>query len=374
MTDTTTRIRSTINGSRLREPGPDDAFVLAGGLAGPGAIPVDAVIELVIDAWMENALATNYSQLTLIKYCHDARQFAAFCLAHGAGLLADVDRDLCAKFVHSEPVGGRHLPALADGLPAYGTQVGRKTTLRNVFTSCFRLGLTDTNPGREVPTLGRSTRLFRPLTDDEVERCKVAAMQRTRDARLPALLAVALGGATLAEAPFVEVGDVAVADRLLYLPGMGRRTMPRWVPLDDWQMGVIAHRIDRLETKHRDDPDWRQRPLVYNGQPYADHQMKVAQVITGNMRRILDVAGLPKDQGYAARCVLQYAAQKVYRETGSVDAVAVRCGLKSLESAAKLIDCDWRARWELHPTTDVVLVRRQDRELAALNEADEDGC
>jgi len=48
------------------------------------------------------------------------------------------------------------------------------------------------------------------------------------------------------------------------------------------------------------------------------------------------------------RSVREYAANALYAELGSVEQVAHRLGVDSLDATARLIDRPWQARWGKH--------------------------
>ena len=62
--------------------------------------------------------------------------------------------------------------------------------------------------------------------------------------------------------------------------------------------------------------------------------------------RALTKAGLGPNDGVRPSSIHEYVANRVYAETGSIEAVAVRCGLRSLDAAARLVTTNWRARHE----------------------------
>ncbi|CCH69776.1 hypothetical protein BN10_320001 [Phycicoccus elongatus Lp2] len=345
-----TRIRSTLNTARLRRLTREE-FVLKPGLSSPGAIAIAEAVAAVRDAVFGNTLGTNYQPLTQRKYHSDLGMLERFLTASGAVTVADITTGMCSAFLYSEPAGGRHLPAAVDGFAAYGTQTSRKTVLRLFFVFCAHLGLSWEDPSREVKTVGSSSRRWKPLDDEQVAALKRTATLKGRVGRAPALLAVLLAGATVAEAAFVEVRDVRLDERLIFLPGTGRATVPRWVPLDDWQATALGYRLERLRIRHsRDGEAYLSAPVVTDGQPQGKAVEASATGSQNAAKELLARSGLFARDGYTPRSIRAYVAASVYAETRSVNAVAVRLGMAYLPRAAALAGADWRAAWELAPS------------------------
>jgi hypothetical protein len=73
--------------------------------------------------------------------------------------------------------------------------------------------------------------------------------------------------------------------------------------------------------------------------------------------RALAKAGLGASDGVRPSSIHEYVANRVYAETGSMEAVAVRCGLRSLDAAARLVTVDWRTAHETPAPAGVVADR-----------------
>jgi site-specific recombinase XerD len=338
-------VRSTGSRRRLDLPGPYDEFILSPTLRVPGAISVIEALALVEAAWLTGTLAVAFSEATLARYLHNLRRFATYATAAGAVHLSDCTAQVCAEWVHALPSGGTK-STNTSGQAAYGTQASRRTSLINFFATCHRLGLWDQNPGERVATHGRSERRIRPLTSEEAAACMDRAAYRARESRLPAVLAIGLAGATVTEIPRVRVSHVRLDEGMLWLPGLGVRYTPRWVLLDEWQTTALGARLVVLARKHSAD-DLATTSIVHAGDPEAQKVMRVAYATNQSIWRIFTKAGLSPADGVRPASILEYVANRVYAETGHIEAVAVRCGLKSLDSAAALLDRDWQSVWRL---------------------------
>lgn len=65
--------------------------------------------------------------------------------------------------------------------------------------------------------------------------------------------------------------------------------------------------------------------------------------ISGAVGAILQRAGLHQESDVRPRSVTAWAGQRVFDETGRIEDVARRLGLRSLDRAAALIGWEWRS-------------------------------
>ena len=61
--------------------------------------------------------------------------------------------------------------------------------------------------------------------------------------------------------------------------------------------------------------------------------------------KALDRAGLKQPGHIRVAAINEYVAAKVFAQTGRVEAVAARLGMRSLDAAAHLLGLDWRAQY-----------------------------
>ncbi len=355
MPDSAQFVRRSSNRRRVGLPGPYDPFTLAAFLSAPGLIPVIEALALVIAAWRSQTVPVGFSVPTLRRYEHNLNQFVAYACAIGAETLRDCDPVMCADWVHARPVG-KMWAANTTGQPAYGTQANRRTSLINFFATCHHLGLWDQNPSEKVTTHGRSNGRIRPLTAPEAARLMDRAAYGARENKMPAAVALALAGATVTEIAQVEAVDVHLSDQVVWLPGLGRRNLARWVTLDDWQPTALSNRIAYLTRRHG--RNITGLSLVHRGRVTDQDPTKFAMTTNQMLVRALAKAGLGVEQGVRPSSIHEYAANRVYAETGSMEAVAVRCGLRSLDAAARLVTVDWRTRYETPAPTGASRVDR----------------
>lgn len=345
-------VRRSSNRRRVGLPGPYDPFTLAAFLSAPGLIPVIEALALVVAAWRDQAVPVGFSAPTLRRYEHNLNQFVTYARAIGTEMLRECDPLVCADWVHARPVG-KMWAANTTGQPAYGTQANRRTSLTNFFATCHHLGLWDQNPGEKVTTHGRSNGRIRPLADGEAARLMDRAAYGARENKMPAAVALALAGATVTEIAQVEGTDVHLSEQVVWLPGLGRRNLARWVPLDDWQTTALHNRIAYLTR--RNGYDITGLSLVHRGHVADQDPSKFAMSTNQMLVRALAKAGLGPADGVRPSSIHEYVANRVYAETGSMEAVAARCGLRSLDAAARLVISDWRARHETPAPTAAVV-------------------
>lgn len=350
-TSPTQFVRRSSNRRRLGLPGPYDPFTLAAFLSAPGLIPVVEALALVVAAWRDQTVAVGFSVPTLRRYQHNLNQFVTYARATGAEMLRECDPVVCADWVHARPAG-KMWAANTTGQPAYGTQANRRTSLINFFATCHHLGLWDQNPGEKVTTHGRSNGRIRPLTDTEAARLMDRAAYGARENKMPAAVALALAGATVTEIAQVESLDVHLPEQVVWLPGLGRRNLSRWAPLDEWQTNALRNRLTHMAQRHGDNTAGLS--LVHRGLVADQDPSKFAMSTNQMLVRALAKAGLGPADGVRPSSIHEYVANRVYAETGSMEVVAVRCGLRSLDAAARLVTADWRARHETPAPSDAV--------------------
>lgn len=270
----------------------------------------------------------------------------------GAVLLRDVDQDVVEMFVnspHSRWPGG--VPEAA----ALGTKHSRRSAMRLIFKTCRVLGLDDRDPAVDIVLPPRQERAARPLTDDEMQRCQDAWFRTTAETRLPCALALAMSGAMPSEAAAMSVEDVWPEHRRALAHGGASVAPPRWLELGDWAAEQAARRVDHLaRTPRRQfEPADRPRGLVYASRLAAEDRTR-KQRTSDAVLTVLRLVGLD-DPEIRPTSVTEWFAAKVYEQTGSVEHVAARLGLVSLDTAANIVGLDWRGLYDLDGPPGVAL-------------------
>ena len=278
--------------------------------------PIDAV-DVVAAALAKSGL----SEQSFDRLVELMRRFADFVVhGHGARGLAEITQDLAVEFVFAPTIGGT----------AVSTSVmhWRRSAIRLLFRTARQLGLVEGDPTLDLALPPRSGSQCRPLTDDEVAVCRAAAL--ASESRLSAAWALAEATARTSELPNLLVRDVDFTRGLVWLHD-GSKTVERWGHLSEWGLTQLARRAHALG----DDVD---RPLVYSGDGSAvSRQASACMAISVTLAR----AGLGDEPDVRPASVVAWAGRRLLEETGQIDLVAIRLGMRSLDRTAAFIRYDW---------------------------------
>jgi len=321
---------------------PRGAFRLAADLDAAGALGVTDAVERVIADMERQELTGRVSRLTLHKVGPALTRFGGFAAAYGAETLADVDGVLCQRWCTAAKSNGR-----SPALPGRGERASvassnaRKVMLHGFFTTCQALGLTDRDPSAWVDLPPRTTRSYRPLTEEEAGRCRKVAHQRVSETLLPAGTGVALRGVTTAEMAAIRVQDCYPTAGRVWAHGGGVRTAPRWVALDSYASDAVAARIAHHAARVAPQ-DLPGTLLLYKPKnPDAPGQKRQGATCM-QLARVLRLAGLADDITVRPGSFVEYAATVLFAETRSLPAVAAALGMSSLDAIADALHHDWR--------------------------------
>ena len=221
----------------------------------------------------------------------------------------------------------------SDGTPPSATvRHLRRCAVRLLFRTARRLGLVHGDPTLDLELPARRPVAARPLTDAEVGRCRAAPLCLSAGTRLPAAWALAEAGIRTGEMAKVTVGDVDLELPVVRAPGC-RSAVARSVALTEWGAAQIGRRLRAVPV----DPD---RPLVYEGDGSdKSKQASSCIAVTDSMTR----AGLGHEPAVRPVSATAWAGRKVFEETGRIDEVAARLGMRSLDRAARLIGLEHRS-------------------------------
>ena len=268
------------------------------------------------------------SQQSLPRVVELVSRFCVFC-EQGVGVcsLREVSASRAEAFIHAPT---------ATGEPAPATIHLRRSTLRLLFRTARELGLASSDPTIDLVLPPRSLRSSRPLSDDEVGLCRAASLHTLTSTRLPAAWGLAESSARSGELGHIRIADVDLDGGRVWLHGSSR-TRPRWVPLSEWGATQLKRRLRAIGN----DPE---RPVVYNSDRGSDYHRQAAScvAITNTLRR----AGLIDEADIGPLSVFGWAGRQVMAETGRIDEVAHRLGVRSLDRAAALIGWDWQTDLE----------------------------
>ena len=194
-----------------------------------------------------------------------------------------------------------------------------------LFASARRLGLADGDPTLDLVLPPAHSASTRPLTDDEVERCRDVAQWSS--AQTAAAWALAEATARGVEIALVSAGDIDLDNRTVELPG-GARTEPRRGALTSWGVDALGRRL-KASTDGQ--------TVAFTGFSRAAGQASTCRAISSVLVR----AGLAGQPDVRPASVAGWAGRRVFDETGSIEAAARAMGVRSLDRAARLIGLDW---------------------------------
>jgi site-specific recombinase XerD len=251
------------------------------------------------------------------RFCSFSQQ------AFGVESLASTSADVAAAFVHART---------ANGDPALATMHLRRSTLRLLFRTARQLELTESDPTLDLFLPARSATRTRPLSDEEVALCRAASLDTLTSTRLSAAWALAEASARSAELGHICVGDLDLSRCRVRLHGSSR-TVERWVPISGWG-------LSQLERRMRDIGGDARRPVVYSGSRSSDYHRQASSCVA--IGDVLTRAGLAGEPDIRPSSAAAWAGQQLLAQTGRIDVVASRLGIRSLDRAARLISWDWQ--------------------------------
>jgi integrase len=222
----------------------------------------------------------------------------------------------------------------ASGPVSVSTMHLRRSLVRLVFRTGRSLGLVEGDPTLDVILPRRSSGRVRALDDAEVAVCRSAALHSLTSTRLAAAWALAEASARTAELPRLSIGDLDLDGGRVWIHGTAR-TIPRWGLLSAWGIVQLERHLRGVPCAARD------QLLVYRGSGSAGSRQASACIA---ITEVLTRAGLAGEPDVRPLSVTAWAGRQILDETGRIEGVARRLGLRSLDRAARLIGFDWDDR------------------------------
>ena len=283
---------------------------------------VDDVVAAVLG---ELASTREFSDQSLSKIADVARRFVRFLqLGHDVQLFRDVSPALARQFVEAHT--GERAPSLS-------TAHLRRWVLQVLFRTARSCGVRCIDPTYDLILTPKTGTRARPLLDDEVVVCRSHSERDLLETRLPAAWALAEATARTSEIGHVRVSDVDLSAGVVQLRGHGRYR-PRQATPTEWGLAALARRIDVLTDHGLDDP-----LLVYGGSGSpVSRQAASCMTIT----RVLELAGLGGVPEVRPLSVAAWAGRRMALDGVSMDEIARRLGMRSLDATSRLIQLDWR--------------------------------
>jgi site-specific recombinase XerC len=246
--------------------------------------------------------------------------------AYGVERLERVTPAHVEAFVQSSTVRDGAVPSVA-------TMRLRRSTVRLFFRTARDLGFIAGDPTLDVVLPSRTNRAARPLSDEEVQRCRRAALHDLTSTRLSVPWALGEATARTAEIPRLTVSDLDLANGRVWIHG-SHNTEARWAILTSWGLSQVVRRVSELGR----DPD-PAVPLAKSGFGNAEsHRAYSSQALRETITR----AGLGDKAEVQPASLTAWAGVQVLTRTGRIDAVAGALGMRSLDAAARAIDWNWR--------------------------------
>ena len=317
---------------------PDGPFVLRAGLPMPGAMPVADAAELVVAEWALQAAGGQISDGTVGTHTAHLRRLVKYATVHGAPLVCDLSTNLLLDWTNAaNAYTGEPVPDT--------TRYARRAVASAFFHTCFRLGITDQNPAQALPARKSRDRYVHPFTPEQIDRLKGQAASRHKETKGPAALALVLLGCSSGEVGAITARDIDLTAMLVNAHGGGDRYAQRWLPIDGpWCFDQLAARLRALADKCPH--DWQDRYVAYDPQPGKDDNPRRRAAATSmTVGKIIERAGLKVGGITRVASITEAVARRVFLETGKVEAVAARLGLRKLDDAAHLCGYDWQSEF-----------------------------
>lgn len=277
-----------------------------------------SVVAAVASHLVENGQASEQSLERLVELME---RFAGFVLGCGIQDLAAVDRRLAEHFIAA--------PTTRGASPSPSVRHLRRCAVRLLFRVARELSLVEVGPTLDLALPARVPPAPRPLTNDEVQRCRAASVYDFDATRLPAAWALAEAGIRTAELANVTIGDLDFDSSLVLAPGC-RSASPRRAHLTPWGTVQLRRRSAQLAG----DPT---RPVTYSGDGSEKSKQAASCIaITATLTR----AGLADDPRVRPVSVAAWAGRQILERTARIEDVAAGLGMRSLDRAARLIDLE----------------------------------
>lgn len=310
---------------------PLSAFDLAQGLSYPGNIAIADAFDMISGEWQAQLTAGLIAVDAVNLYNLLADQFVTFCGSKGCVELADVTTEHAYIWIHSAKLDGS--PAAAN------TKFARRSAVKALYLTAYHLGLHDVNLAASVHLPSRAERYVAALTDGEIRQLMLVAPYRLGETRAPAILAMAMLGASTLEITNSRLCDFDFTEDQIWLHDGSTRSRNRWIPIDvSWARdSLLAHHRAMVE-KFGPSPAGV-TPFAYHGK--ATSPAKRQASVTNSLSKLMKTARVYRQGENRVESIREWAAFRIFDQTGSIQEVALRLGMSSLDRVANLLDHDW---------------------------------
>jgi len=248
---------------------------------------------------------------------------------HGLGSIRDIAEEHVEGFLFAS-----FLARSGSRRPSVATMHLRRSALRLYFRTLRQLGIFWGDPTLDLALPPRSSWAVRALTDDEIVLCRSFSLHTLTETRQPAAWALAEATARTSEIPCIRVSDFDIEGGRVFIHG-SNKTKERWGYPTTWGLVQLKRRVRNLKVSGGENP-----LFVYEGCG-SDQSRQVSSCIA--ISETLLRAGLADEPDIRPGSIAVWAARGIYEETGAIDQVARRLGIKSLDRAAGLIGWAWGA-------------------------------
>ncbi len=286
-------------------------------LSGP-SLPPRVLCDRVVSHLTELGVMAPVS---LIRVADLIRGFANYLAAAGVESSGSITEAHALAFVRSL-TRSKTEPSLA-------TMHLRRTALRIFFREARAIGVISVDPTTSITLPPRSYRDLRPLTDEEIERCRSFAEHMQGETRYTIAWALAEATARVAELEAVRARDLDLGRGRVWIGG-STKTDARWSRLTDW--GV--NQLRTVMSRSKPPPD---RSLLMPG---TTSRASVHGFVASTLRQ----AGLAETPGVRPSSIPAWRGVTELDNGASIDEVAVLLGMRSLDRAATFIGFDWRGQ------------------------------
>jgi site-specific recombinase XerC len=216
--------------------------------------------------------------------------------------------------------------------PSVATMHLRRSALRLYFRTLRQLDLFCGDPTVDLALPARSSLAMRPLTNDEVALGRSFSLQTLTATRQPAAWALAEATARTSEIPHIVVSDLDLTNGRVWIHGSSKAEA-RWGLLSDWGATQLARRIGSLKNELMEDP-----AVAYEGRG-SEESAQASSCIA--IAETLMRAGIGREPDVRPGSVVAWAGRRIFEESGSIEEVARRLGIRSLDRAARFIGWGW---------------------------------
>jgi integrase len=290
-------------------------------------ISLRTLVDRVVEAWLDDF---DLSEQSIRRMAEISERFLLFLSsAWHVRTAAVITPEHCDRFIKALVPSATRARS-----PATATMHLRRATLRLLFRTARDVGIYEGDPTLDLVLPPRSSLKVRALTDEEVALCRSFSLHTLGETRLPTAWALAEATARTSELPHIKVSDVDLKGGRVWLHGSSKAEH-RWGALTSWGITQIKRRIDALPKTTFS--------LVYTGQGSQEAKQSASCIA---ISETLSRAGLGREPDVRPGSVVVWAGTRIFEQSGRIEEVARRLGIRSLDRAARFIDFDWKSGGE----------------------------